>query len=160
MWQSCLAPSQMKNVSKHHLSPLSQIFLCVCVCARRVCVCGSLSFSFLYHRFLFLVFTFFFLFSSVQREHDVKESILFMAKQSGNLDPNVRARSDIIIICNTELVSPCYFSFMVYMSKKKRGGGEDYVAACKGLSALCKNESASEVHNLNNLNWCALFAST
>ncbi len=86
-------------------------------------MCGSLSFSFLYHRFLFLVFTFFFLFSSVQREHDVKESILFMAKQSGNLDPNVRARSDIIIICNTELVSPCYFSFMVYMSKKKRGGG-------------------------------------
>ncbi len=26
----------------------------------------------------------------VQREHDVQESILFMAKQSGNVDPDVR----------------------------------------------------------------------
>ena len=27
--------------------------------------------------------------SAVQREHDVQESILFMAKQSGNIDPDV-----------------------------------------------------------------------
>ena len=36
--------------------------------------------------------------TAVQREHDVQESILFMAKQSGNVDPDVRQSMNIIKI--------------------------------------------------------------
>lgn len=38
----------------------------------------------------FLSWIFLCLYTAVQREHDVQESILFMAKQSGNVDPDVR----------------------------------------------------------------------
>ena len=36
--------------------------------------------------------------TAVQREHDVQESILFMAKQSGNVDPDVSQSMNIIKI--------------------------------------------------------------
>ena len=34
---------------------------------------------------------------TVQREHDVQESILFMAKQSGNIDPDVSEIKRVVV---------------------------------------------------------------
>lgn len=59
------------------------------------------------------------MFITVKREHDVKESILFMAKQSGKLDPDVSYSSsigDLIILWNIFLCeSMCPFSTLQHL---------------------------------------------
>lgn len=47
---------------------------------------------------------------AVQREHDVQESILFMAKQSGNVDPDVRMRNNVVQLTNDFDLSPSFYS--------------------------------------------------